>query len=148
MTDLKHCFTRWATRYGVVSGGVGLMLVAMTSCGASLNATVGYGLRDRLSTWPGLAWLDPITPIADVSRDQPSPIYLAGTVERQLPLVGQGLYELVDESGGIWVVSSEAPPAVGTPLTIRAEIQYEQILLQGQDIGQYYAQELERLPQE
>ncbi|PSR16877.1 hypothetical protein C8255_15510 [filamentous cyanobacterium CCP3] len=144
MTDLKHCFTR----YGMVGSGVGLVLVAMTSCGASLDATVGYGLRDRLSTWPGLAWLDPITPIAEVSQTQPSTVYLAGTVERQLPLVGQGLYELVDESGAIWVLSGEAPPPVGTQIAIRAAIQYEQILLQGQDIGQHYAQELERLPQE
>ncbi|MBE9158141.1 hypothetical protein IQ265_15080 [Nodosilinea sp. LEGE 06152] len=144
MIDLN----RWFTRYGMAGGGVGLALVAMTSCGASLDATVDYGLRDRLSTWPGLAWLDPITPIAEVSQNQPSTVYLAGTVERQLPLVSQGLYELVDESGAIWVISSEAPPAVGTAIAIRATIQYKQILLQGQDIGQHYAEELERLPQE
>lgn len=150
MTTLKRRFTRWLTRrftrYGVVGSGFSLALVAMTSCGASLDATVDYGLRDRLSTWPGLAWLDPVTPIADVSQNQPSPVYLEGTVEQQLPLVGQGLYELVDESGAIWVLSSEAPPAVGTTLAIRATLQYEQILLQGQDIGQHYAEELERLP--
>ncbi|MGG6238827.1 hypothetical protein ACQ4N7_09315 [Nodosilinea sp. AN01ver1] len=148
MTYLKRRFTRWVTRYSMVGGGVSLALVAMTSCGASLDAAVGYGLRDRLSTWPGLAWLDPITPIAEVSQTQPSTVYLAGTVERQLPLVGQGLYELVDETGAIWVLSSEAPPAVGTAIAIRASLQYEQILLQGQDIGQHYAEELERLPQE
>ncbi|MBE9109431.1 hypothetical protein IQ273_08380 [Nodosilinea sp. LEGE 07298] len=152
MTHLKRRFTSWFTRrftrYGVVGGSVGLALVAMTSCGASLDEAVGYGLRDRLSTWPGLASLDPVTPIAEASQSQGSTVYLAGTVERQLPLVSQGLYELVDESGAIWVLSSAAPPAVGTSLTIRATLQYEQILLQGQDIGQYYAAELERLPQE
>ncbi|MGB3309723.1 MAG: hypothetical protein WBG32_24055 [Nodosilinea sp.] len=148
MTDLKRRLTRWFTRYGMVGGGVGLALVAMTSCGASLDAAVGYGLRDRLSTWPGLARLDPVTPIAEASQSQQSPLYLAGMVERQLPLVGQGLYELVDESGAIWVLSSEAPPSVGTSLAIQVNLQYEQILLQGQDIGQYYAQELERLPQD
>ncbi len=148
MTVLTRHFTHWFTRYGMVGGGVGLALVAMTSCGASLDAAVGYGLRDRLSTWPGLAWLDPITPIAEVSQNQQSTVYLEGTVERQLPLVSQGLYELVDESGAIWVLSSETPPAVGTSIAIRATIQYEQILLQGQDIGQHYAEELERLPQE
>lgn len=148
MTDLTRRFTPCFPRYGMVRGGFGLALVAMTSCGASLDATVDYGLRDRLSTWPGLAWLDPATPIADVRQNQQSPVYLVGTVERQLPLVGQGLYELVDESGAIWVLSSEAPPAVGTSLAIRANLRYEQILLQGQDIGQYYAEELERLPQE
>ncbi|MGB3200812.1 MAG: hypothetical protein WBA99_07915 [Nodosilinea sp.] len=143
MTHVKHCFTR----YGVM-GGLGLALVAITSCGASLDVGVVYGLRDRLSTWPGLASLDPVTPIAEVSQSQRSTVYLEGTVERHLPLVGQGLYELVDESGAIWVLSSTTPPPVGTLITIRAAIQYEQILLQGQDIGQSYAQELERLPQD
>lgn len=144
MNDLK----RWFTRYGVVGGGVGLALVAMTSCGASLDATVGYRWRDRLSSWPGLAWLDPVTPIAEISQSDRSTVVLAGTVERQLPLVGQGLYELADESGTIWVLSTASLPAVDTPLAIRAKLQYEQILLRGQDIGEYYAEELERLSQE
>lgn len=144
MNNLK----RWFARYGVVGGGVGLALVAMTSCGASLDATVAYGWRDRLSTWPGLAWLDPITPIAEIGQSDRSTVYLEGTVERQLPLIGQGLYELADESGSIWVLSTASLPAVDSPITIRAAVQYEQILLRGQDVGEYYVEELERLPQE
>ncbi|HSM81231.1 MAG TPA: hypothetical protein VLS96_06075 [Nodosilinea sp.] len=125
---------------------VGLAVVAVTSCGASVDATVGYGLRDQLSTWPGLAWLDPVTPIAEIGQSRRSAVYLAGTVERQLPLVGQGLYKLVDDSGAVWVLSPAPAPPVGSPVTLRATIQYEQILLRGQDIGGYYAEELERLP--
>ncbi|MEA5450698.1 hypothetical protein VB780_19115 [Leptolyngbya sp. CCNP1308] len=140
MNPLKYRFTY----YGVV----GLALVAVTSCGASVDATVGYSLRDRLSTWPGLAWLDPITPIGEAGQSQSDLVYLAGTVGRHLPLVGQGLYELVDDSGSIWVLSATPPPTVGEPVTLRATIRYEQILLRGQDIGEYYAEELERLPQE
>ncbi|WOD39515.1 hypothetical protein [Nodosilinea sp. E11] len=139
-----NCLKRRCTYYGVV----GLALVAVTSCGASVDATVGYGLRDRLSTWPGLAWLDPVTPIGEASQSRHATVFLTGTVERQIPLVGQGLYELVDESGSIWVLSATPPPALGSQTTLRATIQYEQILLQGQDIGAYYAEELERLPLE
>ncbi|MFQ4139708.1 hypothetical protein PGN35_025690 [Nodosilinea sp. PGN35] len=140
MNDLKRRFTH--------CGVVGLALVAVTSCGASVDATVGYSLRDRLSTWPGLAWLDPVTPIGEAGQSRRDTVYLAGTVGRHLPLVGQGLYELSDDSGSIWVLSAAAPPPTGAPLTLRAVIQYEQILLSGQDIGEYYAEELERLPQE
>lgn len=136
------------TRYGMVGGIVGLALVAVTSCGATVDATVGYGLRDRISRWPGLAWLDPATPIAEVGQSRRATVYLTGTVERHLPLVGQGLYELVDDSGAIWVLSTASPPPVGTALTVRATIHYEQILLRGQDVGAHYAEELERLPQE
>ena len=125
---------------------VGLALVAIASCGASVDATVGYALRDRLSRFPGLAWVDPVTPIAEVGESRRPTVYLAGRVERHLPLVGQGLYELVDDSGAIWVISAGMPPPVGTVLTVRATILYEQILLRGQDIGDHYAEELERLP--
>jgi hypothetical protein len=135
-------------RYFTISGLLGLALVAMSSCGASLDAAVGYGLRDRLSTWPGLAWLDPITPIAEAGQSQRASVYLAGTVERHLPLLGQSLYELVDATGAIWVLSPTSPPPIGTAVTLRVAIQYEQILLRGQDIGQHYATELERLPPE
>lgn len=140
MNPLKYRFTYY--------GAVGLALVAVTSCGASVEATVGYSLRDRLSTWPGLAWLDPVTPIGEAGQSQRDAVYLAGTVGRQLPLVGQGLYELTDDSGSIWVLSAAAPPPQGDSITLQATIRYEQILLRGQDIGEYYAEELERLPQE
>ncbi len=143
-----NCSKRRFTCRFTACGVVGLALVAVTSCGASVDATVGYGLRDRLSTWPGLAWLDPVTPIAEASQSGRSTLYLAGTVERQLPLVSQGLYELVDDSGAIWVLSATPPPSLGTAIAIRANLQYEQILLGGQDIGEYYAEELERLPQD
>lgn len=140
MNALKRRFTH----YGVV----GVALVAVTSCGASIDATVGYRLRDRISQWPGLAGLDPVTPIAEVGQSRRATVYLTGTVERHLPLMNQGLYELTDDSGAIWVLSGAAPPPVGTMLTVRATIQYEQILLRGLDIGEYYAEELERLAQE
>lgn len=142
-----NCSKRRFTFRFTACGGVGLALVAVTSCGASIDAAVGYGLRDRLSTWPGLAWLAPVTPIAEASQSGRSTLYLAGTVERQLPLVDQGLYELVDDSGAIWVLSATPAPPLGTAITISANLQYEQILLRGQDIGEYYAEELERLPQ-
>ena len=148
LTRLTRGFTHHRTYHGMAWGAVGLALVAVTSCGASVDATVGYGLRDRLSTWPGLAWLDPVTPIGEVSQGDRATVYLAGTVERHLPLVGQGLYQLMDASGTIWVLSPAPPPPVGDQVALRATIQYEQILLRGQDIGEYYAEELERLPSE
>jgi hypothetical protein len=45
------------------------------------------------------------------------------------------------------VLSATPAPPLGTAITISANLQYEQILLRGQDIGEYYAEELERLPQ-
>lgn len=130
------------TRGGLLS----LTLLAVASCGASFNQTAGFAVRDRVSQFPGLAWLDPITSLAEVSQRPDQTLYLEGRVEQQLPLVGQGLYQLADQSGTIWVVTPTSPPAVGEEITIRATLHYESILMQGQDIGEYYAEELERLP--
>jgi hypothetical protein len=124
------------------------MLIAITSCGASLNTTVGYSLRSGFSQIPGLGWMSPITPIGKLDQeDQNQSLYLEGQVGEQLPLVGGSLYQLVDESGSIWVKTSETLPTPGQELTIRAIILYEPILIADQDIGEYYATEQERLPQ-
>ncbi|NJL44704.1 MAG: hypothetical protein HC922_01055 [Leptolyngbyaceae cyanobacterium SM2_3_12] len=66
-------------------------------------------------------------------------------MEQQLPLLGQGLYQLTDESGTIWVLTSTSPPPLGDQITIRAELHFESILMEGQEIGEYYAEELEQL---
>jgi len=126
-------------------GLIGLALVGLAGCEISVQQTVGFSLRDRLRLLPGLAWLSPIVPIAEVDQHHQSEAYLEGRVEQHLPLLGQGLYQLIDDSGEIWVVSADSPPAVGEFVTIRAVIHYESILMQGQEIGEHYAEEVERL---
>jgi hypothetical protein len=128
------------TRYGCI----GLGLVALMSCGASLEGTDALALRDRVSQVPGLAWLDPVTPVATVGQNQGDTVYLEGEVDQRLPLGGQNLYQLTDDSGSVWVVTPNPPPSAGEPIRIRVTIRYESILVQGQDIGEYYAEELER----
>lgn len=93
-----------------------------------------------------MGWLRQITPLSDipagVSGEQ---ALLQGEVRQQIPLLNQSLYQLQDSSGSIWVLTAGPPPAVGEQVLIQAQIHYEQILLQGQDIGEHYAEELERL---
>jgi hypothetical protein len=130
------------TRFGLAS----LIMVAAASCGASFNQNASYGLRDWLSQAPGLGWLDPVTAIVNTPEAAADrQIYLQGRVEQQLPLVEQGLYQLVDDTGAIWVVSPTSPPPLGETLRIRAAIRYKSIPLAGQDIGEHYAEELSRL---
>jgi len=128
------------TRYGFV----GLGLVALASCGASLEDTTALVLRDRLSQVPGLNWLATSTPIAAISQHREGTVQLSGQVDQHLPLVGQNLYQLTDDSGSVWVLTPDPLPPVGESLTIQATIRYEVIMLQGQDIGEYYAEELSR----
>ena len=122
-----------------------LIVVAVASCGASLPPEIGYDLRRLLSQTFGLAWLEPVTPIADASSVADGhEVYLQGRVEQQLPLLDRGLYQLADTTGSIWVLSATSPPPVGTSLTVRAVVRYESVLVAGQDRGEYYVEEISR----
>jgi hypothetical protein len=126
-------------------GLVGLVVVAMVSCGASANTSIGYSLRSAFSHLPGLAWVSPITPLGSISRSsQQQTLQLSGRVATQIPLVNAGLYQLVDDSGSIWVETTDPLPPQGSTVTISAMIHYEQILVLGQDIGEHYAVEQAR----
>lgn len=129
------------------SSFLGLVLLSLALGGASASASpsFGFSLRARLRTWPGLAWLSPVSPIANVGQYRQGTAYLGGRVERSLPLLDQYLYQITDASGSIWVLTPNTPPALGTQVTLRATVHYESILVQGQDVGDYYAEELERL---
>jgi len=126
-------------------GLIGLGLVALVGYGGSLNPNFGFTWRDRLHQLTGLAWLDPVLPLGEVGRQGQGTVYLQGQVDRHLSLVGQSLYQLQDSSGQIWVLSPQAPPPPGTQVTIRARLHYESILMADQEVGEHYAEELDRL---
>jgi hypothetical protein len=126
-----------------------LTILAAASCGASLNFDIGQAIRNQISEAPGLGWLEPVTDIAATRRlDFGEEVLLEGQVEQYLPLIDQGLYQLADETGAIWVVSADAPPPVGERMKVRASVQYEPILMTGQDVGEHYMQEIARYPQD
>lgn len=66
-------------------------------------------------------------------------------MQQHVPLLDQWLYQLQDSSGHIWVLTSSPPPALGSTVSIQAVIHYEPILLGGEDIGEHYAEEQERV---
>ena len=130
-------------------GLCGLTIIAAASCGASLNHKVTQDLRNWLSEAPAMGWMEPVIAISETSDIQPGQeVLLNGQVEQRLPLIEQGLYQLSDDTGSIWVVSPTSPPAVGETLKIRAIVRYEPIPMAGQDIGEYYLEELARYRQE
>lgn len=72
-------------------------------------------------------------------------IQVVGVVQQQIPLLEKWLYQIEDDSGSLWVLTSSSPPSIGAEVTLKAQVQYESILMQGMDIGEHYALELERL---
>jgi pyruvate/2-oxoglutarate/acetoin dehydrogenase E1 component len=65
---------------------VSLMVVAMVSCGASANTSIGYSLRSAFSHLPGLAWVSPITPLGfNQSQFAAANPAASGRVATQIP---------------------------------------------------------------
>lgn len=127
---------------------IGVFLLSLAMGGARANPGMGGIWRNPLHRLPGLGWLSPTLPIADVEQHRRGTVYLEGQVVQHLPLVNRSLYQLTDDSGSIWVLSAEPPPDLGQRLSLRVTIHYESILMRGQDIGEYYAEEHQRTVQE
>jgi hypothetical protein len=51
-------------------------------------------------------------------------VYLEGTVGDHVPLVEARVYELQDETGSIWVLTTAAEPQSGTQIEIQGIVRY------------------------
>ncbi|WP_052055275.1 hypothetical protein [Myxosarcina sp. GI1] len=83
---------------------------------------------------------------AEISRYKSGKIvYLMGNVTQSAPFIGNGAYQLNDETGSIWVVTKQKLPQTDRELAIKGEIQYQNLPVERQELGDFYLIELERL---
>ncbi len=123
---------------------ISLLILSLAIGGARANPSLGFGLRQQLGSVPGLGWLSPIIDIANLGQHRGGTASFDGEVTRLLPLLNGALYQVTDASGAIWVQTATEPPVLGQLVALRASIHHEAILLRGQDVGELYAEELER----
>ena len=74
-------------------------------------------------------------------------VYLRGKVESHAPFLGAGAYQLQDNTGSIWVFTTQPLPPLNQDLLIQGKVEYKTILLKdmkGKDIGEVYLKEIER----
>ncbi len=75
-------------------------------------------------------------------------VYLKGTVESRAPFLETGAYELTDNTGSIWILTTTELPKIGAEITIKGKIRYQSIVVPqfgNQDVGDFYVEELERI---
>ncbi|NJL82367.1 MAG: hypothetical protein HC890_04305 [Chloroflexaceae bacterium] len=114
-----------------------------------LGCLVGAALGCQ--SWFNFSWVwagQAAIPIADLAAltNPAEPVQLAGTVGDRAPFLGSGAYQLQDETGSLWVVSStKALPEPGERLVIEAQIKYAKITVENQDFSELYGVEVKRL---
>ncbi|MDJ0730640.1 MAG: DNA-binding protein [Crocosphaera sp.] len=93
-----------------------------------------------------------VTPIGELSS-QPSTetpseepiIYLEGKVVDRAPFMGSGSYQLQDQTGTVWVLTNGPLPQTGETVQITGKVTYQSISVGGQDVGELYILEVEKL---
>ncbi|MGK7945353.1 MAG: DNA-binding protein [Microcystaceae cyanobacterium] len=72
-------------------------------------------------------------------------IHIRGQVTDNVPFLGQGAYQLQDDTGYVWVVTDQPLPNVGEEIMLKGQLEYESIPISEQDIGEFYVLELEKV---
>ena len=80
--------------------------------------------------------------IKEVGSKRNRVVQVQGRINAQAPLMGgQRAYEVQDETGSVWVVTSRAVPATGSQVTIQGKVRLEKIDLAGQDQSAVYIEQ-------
>lgn len=114
-----------------------------------LLLTAGGGGCESLTTSSPPLLRFNTTKIARLQKRKPdAKVYVQGVVENQAPFVGAGAYQLEDNTGSVWVFTTQPLPELGRKMLIRGQVAYESIQLEGlpeEDLGDVYLKELERI---
>lgn len=87
----------------------------------------------------------PITAVATLLEESPSQqISAQGQVTQVAPLLSGGLYELTDETGSLWVMTTEVLPPLDSTLRVQGQLQQESIPVEGVEFGGVYLVESDR----
>lgn len=92
-------------------------------------------------------WGGNVTKISDISQKKASTttVYLQGKVATRAPFLKAGAYKLQDATGTIWVLTNQTVPNVGDKVVIKGQLQFQTILVKGQELGEVYVQEEQQL---
>ena len=71
-------------------------------------------------------------------------VQLKGTVVDRVPLLDAQVYQLQDETGKIWVLTTQPLLETEEQILVRGTVQFESIPIAGQELGEAYIQEKER----
>ena len=75
--------------------------------------------------------------------DLKTTIKVKGTIKKIIPLLGRKAYEISDQTGSVWVITEQKIPAVGEVVSIEGILKYQDILIDGENLKEFYLQQVE-----
>lgn len=81
----------------------------------------------------------PISSVAASEGDKK--VTISGTVAKRVAILGGWLYQVSDNSGSVWVLTTASNPTVGQVATVEGTIRYEAIAVGEIDAGDVYLKE-------
>jgi uncharacterized protein YdeI (BOF family) len=125
-----------------------MVLLSSGSCGQAMPpeiSNVPFADAIAVDTVP-IAQLTSATELTtDVTAAVDMTVHLQGEVVQQVPLLNGRIYQLQDDSGSIWVVSTVTELMPGDQVVIQGIVRYESIPLGAQDFSELYIEEVEQL---
>jgi hypothetical protein len=87
-----------------------------------------------------------VIPIESLSTQtkQEDYIYLRGKVTNRAPFLKNGTYEVTDQTGQVWVLTSQPLPPIGETILVKGQLHSEHLSLAGQEKEQLYITEVEK----
>lgn len=138
---------RPAKKVGQFPAAVSVLLLSSLLLGgcASPQSTASADLpaTEPLAGMPTLRLTKQATvPIGSVGANEgDQAVTISGTVAKRVAVLGGWLYQVSDDSGSLWVLTTVSNPAVGQLATVEGIIRYEAISVGEIDAGDVYLEE-------
>ena len=85
----------------------------------------------------------PINAIADSPKTES--IYIKGQVIKVVPLLGNNAYQIQDDTGKIWVITTGSLPSIGQNILIMCNIESQSLSFINQELDELYLVEIEKI---
>lgn len=125
---------RWSIAF-ILLGAIALLSVAWSNPRTRLLLLDRFGIALKVGE------------IQQASELSGASVRLHGKVGDRIPLVGQQIYQLKDETGQVLIVTSDTPPSSGDTVRIRGILRFESIPISGKEMGGVYIEETARTTQ-
>jgi hypothetical protein len=93
--------------------------------------------------------MDTPVQLADVNGgdryDEGAVVQVSGTVGDRVPLVDAQIYQLQDETGSVWVLTTDTSIQSGDRLTVEGRVEIEVIELGNSTMQERYLREIEQV---